>query len=66
MALILLALCVAAVGFYLFVFVHFVGEEKSNRTSSRARPKVDSPERTVPKGDADERDGLKKGEIFPC
>lgn len=38
MALILLVLCVAAVCFYLVVFVHFVYDEKRNRMNSGTRP----------------------------
>jgi hypothetical protein len=50
MALILLVLCVAAVCFYLVVFVHFVYDERRNRMNSGTRPTVIRPERTVPKG----------------
>jgi hypothetical protein len=47
MALILLVLCVAAVCFYLVVFVHFVYDERRNRTRSSTRPSVSRPERTA-------------------
>jgi hypothetical protein len=66
MALILLALWVAGVSFYLFVFVHFVLDEKRNRMSSSSgtRPTVIRPKRKVPKAHLDEPDGFKKGENF--
>jgi hypothetical protein len=62
MALILLALWVAGVSFYLFVFVHFVFDEKRNRISSGSRKAVIPPERTVPKAQLAELAGPKKGE----
>ena len=64
MALILLALWVAGVSFYLFVFVHFVLDEKRNRMSSGTRPAVIRPKRKVPKAHLDEPNGFKKGENF--
>jgi len=64
MALILLVLCVAAVCFYLVVFVHFVYDEKRNRMNAGTRRTVIRPERTVPKAHLDEMDRLKKEEGF--
>jgi hypothetical protein len=64
MALILLVLCVAAVCFYLVVFVHFVYDEKRNRMNSGARLTVIRPEGTGPKSHLDEIDRLKEEEGF--
>jgi hypothetical protein len=48
--LILLVLCTVVLGFYIYVLVQFVRDERRDRENGRhARPLVIRPERTGPK-----------------
>jgi hypothetical protein len=41
--------CIAGLGFLVFVLLHFVYDEKHNRTRPGTRPTVIRPEGTAPK-----------------